>query len=163
MVFSGVCRGNLFCCFIQLLENRSWVVGRVCLLRLQRSLDNTLLSFALLHLYPKAKLAHYSRYLLTYYLCIPVPYDEKDIFFFFWCQIQKFLQVLIERSSSASPAFVVGAQTQITVILNDLSWQQSEIILSFLRLPPSAAFRTLLWTLKATSFLLVYSCPLKQI
>ena len=47
------------------------------------SLDNTLLSFALLHLYPKAKLAHYSRYLLTSYLCIPVPYDEKDIFFFF--------------------------------------------------------------------------------
>ena len=34
-------------------------------------------------LYFKAKLACFSRYLLTYYFyfCIPVPYDEKDIFF----------------------------------------------------------------------------------
>ena len=31
-------------------------------------------------LYPKAKLASYSRYLLTSYFCIPVPYNEKDIF-----------------------------------------------------------------------------------
>ena len=27
----------------------------------------------------------YSRYLLTSYFCIPVHYDEKDFFFFFWC------------------------------------------------------------------------------
>ena len=32
-------------------------------------------------LYSKAKLACYSRYLLTSYFCISVPYDEKDIFF----------------------------------------------------------------------------------
>ena len=32
-------------------------------------------------LYSKAKFACYSRYLLTSYFCIPVPYDEKDIFF----------------------------------------------------------------------------------
>ena len=32
-------------------------------------------------LYPKAKLVYYSRYLLTSYFCIPVPCDEKDIFF----------------------------------------------------------------------------------
>ena len=31
-------------------------------------------------LYSKAKLTCYSRYLLTSYFCIPVPYDEKDIF-----------------------------------------------------------------------------------
>ena len=31
-------------------------------------------------LYSKAKFACYSRYLLTSYFCIPVPYDEKDIF-----------------------------------------------------------------------------------
>ena len=30
--------------------------------------------------YSKVKLAHYSRYLLTAYFCIPVPFDEKDIF-----------------------------------------------------------------------------------
>ena len=32
-------------------------------------------------LYCKVKLAYYYRYLLTSYFCIPVPYDEKDIFF----------------------------------------------------------------------------------
>ena len=32
-------------------------------------------------LYSKAKLACYSRYYLTSYFCIPVPYDEKNIFF----------------------------------------------------------------------------------
>ena len=32
-------------------------------------------------LYSKAKLACFSRYLLTSYFCIQVPYDEKDIFF----------------------------------------------------------------------------------
>ena len=31
-------------------------------------------------LYSKAKFAFYSRYLLTSYFCIPVPYDEKDVF-----------------------------------------------------------------------------------
>ena len=36
-------------------------------------------------LYSKAKLACYSKYLLTSYFCILVPYDEKDIFFFFFC------------------------------------------------------------------------------
>ena len=33
-------------------------------------------------LYSKAKFAHYSRYFVTSYFCIPVPYNEKDIFFF---------------------------------------------------------------------------------
>ena len=32
-------------------------------------------------LYSKAKLACYSRYLLTSYFCILVPYDEKDMLF----------------------------------------------------------------------------------
>ena len=32
-------------------------------------------------LYSKAKRVCYSRYLLTSYFCLPVPYDEKDIFF----------------------------------------------------------------------------------
>ena len=37
---------------------------------------------------------------------------------------------------------LVGAQSWITVILNGLPWKQTEIILSFLRLHPSTAFRT---------------------
>ena len=35
-------------------------------------------------LYSKAKLAYYSGYLLTFYFCIQITYDEKDIFFFFF-------------------------------------------------------------------------------
>ena len=31
-------------------------------------------------LYSKIELACYSGYLLTSYFCIPIPYDEKDIF-----------------------------------------------------------------------------------
>ena len=46
-------------------------------------LAKTLLAFALLHSVLQAKFVYYSRYLLTSYFCIPVPYDEKDIFFFF--------------------------------------------------------------------------------
>jgi len=47
------------------------------------SLGKTLLALALLH-FPSLerwKDACYSRYLLTSYFCLPVPYDEKDIFF----------------------------------------------------------------------------------
>ena len=44
-------------------------------------------SFTCFILYSKAKFACYScysRYLVTSYFCIPVPYNEKDIFFFFF-------------------------------------------------------------------------------
>ena len=50
-------------------------------------LAKLLLAFALLHFYSKAKLVCYSRYLLTSYFCIPVPYNEKDIFF--WVLVLK--------------------------------------------------------------------------
>ena len=39
-------------------------------------LGQTLLAFACFILYSKAKFAWYSRYLLTSYFCIPVPYNE---------------------------------------------------------------------------------------
>jgi len=39
------------------------------------------LPFPCFILYSKAKLACYSRYLLTSYFCLPIHYDEKDIFF----------------------------------------------------------------------------------
>ena len=41
----------------------------------------SLLAFPLLHSVLQDKFACYSRYLLTSYICIPVPYDEKDILF----------------------------------------------------------------------------------
>ena len=53
-------------------------------------------------------------------------------------------------SASASSALLVGAQTWITVILNGVCLGNEEILLSFLRLPPSTAFRTLLLTMMTT-------------
>ena len=59
----------------------SCVVGRGCLLWPVHSLRKTLLAYDCFTLYSKAKFACYSRYLLTSYFCIPVLYNEKDIFF----------------------------------------------------------------------------------
>ena len=64
-----MCR--VFCC----------VVGRGYLLLPVHSLGKTLLAFALLHSVFQAKFACYPRRFLTSYFCIPVPYNEKDIFF----------------------------------------------------------------------------------
>jgi len=47
----------------------------------ERSLGKTVKSLLCFILYSKAKPACYSRYLLTSYFCISVPYNEKDIFF----------------------------------------------------------------------------------
>ena len=58
----------------------SWVVGKGCLLWPARSLDKSLLAFSLLHFVLLCQPACYSRYILTYYFCNPIPYDEKDIF-----------------------------------------------------------------------------------
>ena len=68
-----------------------------------------------------------------------------------------FLVGLIDHhrtSISASLTLVVGAQTWITVMLNGLPWKRTGIILSFLRLPPSTAFWTLLLAMMATPFFL---------
>ena len=55
----------------------SCVTGRECLLWPVCSLGETLLAFALLHFVPQCQ----TWYLLTSYFCIPVPYNEKNIFF----------------------------------------------------------------------------------
>ena len=52
-----------------------------------------------------------------------------------------------------------GHRLGITMILNGLPWKRTEIILSFLKLHPSTAFRSLLLTMMATPFLLRDSCP----
>ena len=44
------------------------------------SLGKTLLAFALIHSVLLAKYDCYFKYFLTSYYCIPVPYNEKDIF-----------------------------------------------------------------------------------
>ena len=82
---------------------------------------------------------------LTSYFCIPVPYDEMDIFFFFFFggSSRRSCRSLQNHSTLASLALLVGAQTWITVILNGFPWKRMKIILLFLRLHPSTAFCTL--------------------
>ena len=118
-------------------------------------------SFPCFILYSKAKLACYSRYPLTSYFCIPIPYDAKDIFF--GVSSRRSCKSSQNGSTSASSALLVGPQTWITVILNGLPWKPTEIILSFLTLHPSTAFHTLLLTIRVTPFLLMDSCPQQQI
>ena len=110
-------------------------------------------------LYSKVKLVCYFKYLLTSYFCIAIPYDEKDIFF--WYQFQM-LQVFIEPLNSSFLSIsgwgigLLGLHwmTWITVMLNGLPWKQTKFIVSFLRLHPSTVFQTLLLTMKGTPFLL---------
>ena len=113
-------------------------------------------------LYSKVKFACYSRCFLTSYFCIPVPYNEKDIFFL-GVSFRRPFRSLQTCSTSASSALLVGAQTWITVIFNGLPWKWTEIVLSFLRLHPSIAFQILLLTVMAIPFLLRDSCPQQQI
>ena len=65
----------------------SCVVGRGCLLWPVCSLGKTLLAFACFIPYSKAKFAWYSMCFFTSYFCIPVTYNEKDIFF--WVLVLK--------------------------------------------------------------------------
>ena len=59
----------------------SWVVGKGYLLWPMCSLDKTLLTFALLHFILQGQICLVFWYLLTSYFCIPIPYEEKNIFF----------------------------------------------------------------------------------
>ena len=79
---------------------------------------------------------------MTSYFCIPVPYNENDIFF--WVLVLKGL---------------VGLHRTVQLQLLGLPWKRTEIFLSVLRLHPSTAFQTLLLTMMATPFLLRDSCP----
>ena len=100
-------------------------------------------SFTCFILYSKAKFACYScysRYLVTSYFCIPVPYNEKDIFF----------GVLILEGVEGLHKTVQLQFLQHQwlenirfVMLNGLPWKQTKIIQSFLRLHPGTAFWTL--------------------
>ena len=112
--------------------------GGRCLLWLVHSLGKTLLSFASFHFLLQGQTCCYSRYLLTSYFCIPVPYDEKDVFFV----------VSSRRSCRSSQNFSFFSISGWGIDLDycDIecfTWKQPEIFLSFLRLHPSTAFRIL--------------------
>ena len=91
------------------------------------SLGKTLLAFALLHFVLKAKFACYSRYPLTSYFCIPVPCDEKDIFFgtsvWYFCQFTSFKMsdgVVEERKIRYFTVDVLELTGQLFSILPDV-------------------------------------------
>ena len=138
------------------------VVGRGCLLWPVCSLDKTLLAFALLHSVLQDQLAYFSTYLLTSYFCIPVPYDEKDMFLFLF-----FLLVLVIEG-------LVGfhGMNQLQILQHQwlghrlgLLWSWMICLGNELRsfchfwdCTQVLHFRLLL-TMKATPFLLRDSCP----
>ena len=62
----------------------------------------------------------------------------KRTFFFFFLVLVP--EALVGRHRTAQ--LQLGAQTWITVVLNGLPWERTEIIPSFLRLHPRTAFRT---------------------
>ena len=104
------------------------VVGRGCLLWTVPSLGKPLVSrFPASFCSSKAKFAFYSRCFLTSYFCIPVPYNEKDLFF--WVLVLKGL-VGLPRTDQLQllQHYWLGHRLGL---LNCLPWKQTEFILSF--------------------------------
>ena len=76
---------------------------------------------------------------MTSYFCIPVPYNEKVIFFLLLLVLEGLIG--LHRTVQFQRLQHYWSRTWITMKLNDLPWKRIEIILSFLRLHPSTAFR----------------------
>ena len=90
-------------------------------------------------LYSKTKLACYSWYILASYFSLPAPSGMffcccLFVCFFFLVLV---LEGLIGLQRTIQLQLLVSAQTWVTVILNDVPWKPTEIVLSFLRLHPS--------------------------
>ena len=132
----------------------SYVIGRTCLLWSVHSLGKTLLAFALLHSVLQGQICLLFQVFLTSYFCIPVPFNEKDIFF----GVLEDLVCLHRTVQLQLLQHYWLGQTWITTILNGFPWKRTGIILSFLRLHPSITFWTLSLTMMATPFLLRDSC-----
>ena len=77
---------------------------------------------------------------MTFYFGIPVPYDEKDLF---WVLVLEGL-VGLHRTVQLQllQCYWLGHRLDCCD-MNGLPWKQTEIILSVLRLHPSTAFWTL--------------------
>ena len=74
-----------------------------------------MLAFALLHSDSKAKFACYLRCFFTSYFCIPVPYNEKDIFFRLGAQrplLYFWLQNSMQENSLQQPDFLHQSVTE---------------------------------------------------
>ena len=122
-------------------------------------LGKTLLAFAVLLLYSKAELACYSRYILTFltsYFCIPVPYDEKDIFFFLMLALEGLLDLLelVKFNFDTSGWRIDLDYCNIEWFALETNRDHSVI----LRLHPRTAFQTLV-DCEGTPSLLRDCCP----
>ena len=101
----------------------SCVVGKGCLLWPVYSLGKTLLAFDLYLLYSKAKLACYSRYLLTSYFCTATPYDGMIWFLFLhFCFYSGLLSIFL---------FIYSRTFNIKVMLSYLGGQMRSDWLMF--------------------------------
>ena len=113
-------------------------------------------------LYSKAKLAYYSRYLLTFYFCILGPYNEKDIFFLVLVLeglvgLHRTIQLQLLQHSCSGHRLGLLWYWMVCLGNEIISREWSEIlcqiiILSFLRLHLNTAFQTLLLIMRATLF-----------
>ena len=105
----------------------------------------------------KAKFTCYSRSFLISYFCIPVPYNEKDIFFesSFW----KVLYVFIEPFNVS---FFGSSGWYIDLDYCDIEWFALETNRDHsvvFEITSKYCIWTLLLTIMATPFLLRHSCP----
>ena len=78
--------------------------------------------------------------------------------YFFGVSFRRSCRFSKNHSTSASLALVVGIDLDYCD-MNGLLWNQTEIILSFLKLHPSTAFQTLLLTMMTAPFILRDSSP----
>ena len=118
----------------------SYVVGRGGLLWPVCSLGKTLFAFALLHFVlprPNLPVTPGVSWLPTFAFQSPM---MKGTSFF---GVSSTRSCMSSQNRSASSALTVAAQIWITLLLNGLPWKRTELILLFLRLHPSTAFRTL--------------------
>ena len=129
----------------------------LCLLWPEHSLGKNLLAFSLLHFVLQDQTCLLLQVSLDFLLLHSSPLWWTGHLF-----LVSVLEGLVDLHRTVQLQLLQHywlGQTWITVILNGLPWKWTKIILSFLRLHPSTAFRTLLLTMMATPFLLRDSCP----
>ena len=131
--------------------------GKACLLWAVCSFDETLLVFALLHFVCQGQTWLLLQVSLDFYSYIPIPYEEKDIF---WGVLV--LEGLIDRHRIGQLELLQHLWWGLDMDNCDGEWLALKIRWDhsvFLRLHPSTAFQTLLLIMKPPPFLLRDSCP----
>ena len=106
-------------------------------------------------LYSNAKVICYSRYLLTSYFCIRVPYNEQDVCVCV-CVCVLLLEGLVglHRNIQLQLFQHYWLEHRLALLLYEWFALETVMILSFLRVHPCTAFQTLLLTMRATPLLL---------